>query len=386
MSENGFRGRRRRRASWVGCCTVTFAAVAAAAGAQPGGDTPRLSLEQRRQRAEQLRPRLEALENQFEARTFDAGDGESIPYRLFRPQEGGEGKKHPLVVYLHGSGGRGVDNLKQISGGNLYGSRVWALAENQAERPCYVLAPQLMQGVSSRRVMPVRAEKTADAGPDAAVAGTWKQIIDRPARKMVMELTLRRQGEKWTGSLRVPRRGTMALENVSYEDGVLAYTTSGGLSLEGEFAVEGRRFTGTLRTVGNEERARKVMALIRSVVDEFGIDEDRIYITGQSMGGSGTWGMLAYYPEAFAAAVPVCGTGDVNSAQAIVENGVAVWAFHGAADPTVPVEASRSMIAALRAAGGRPKYTEYPGVKHDSWVDAYPEPALHRWLFQQERP
>ena len=112
---------------------------------------------------------------------------------------------------------------------------------------------------------------------------------------------------------------------------------------------------------------------------------DRVYVTGQSMGGGGTWGMLAFDPKMFAAAVPVCGVGDVASARAIVAGGTAVWAFHGDADPRVPVEASRRMVAALRAAGGRPKYTEYAAVKHDSWIDAYPDPALHQWLFEQKR-
>ena len=126
------------------------------------------------------------------------------------------------------------------------------------------------------------------------------------------------------------------------------------------------------------------MALIHSVADEYSVEKDRIYITGQSMGGGGAWGMVSFFPEMFAAAVPVCGVGSVASARRIVDNGVAIWAFHGSADPLVPVGASRDMIDALRAAGGSPKYTEYPGVKHDAWVDAYLEPTLHEWLFDQK--
>jgi len=364
---------------------LALAAASWAAEATPGDTPPPMSLAERRERAEKLRPRLVELTGQFEARTFDPGDGEGIPYRLFKPQGREPDKKCPLVVYLHGSGGRGTDNLKQISGGNLFGSRVWALPENQTERPCYVLAPQLLQGVSARREMAVQGEKVADAASGPPIAGKWRQVAARPGRKMVMELTIREAGESLAGSLRIPRRGTLDVENVSYEEGVLRYTTSGRMSLEAEVTVEGRRFTGTLVTVGNRERAGKLMALVRSLVDELGIDEERVYVTGQSMGGAGTWGMLAYYPQCFAAAAPVCGTGDVDSAGAIVEGGAAVWAFHGDADPTVPVEASRRMIAALRTAGGGPKYTEYPGVKHDSWVDTYPEPGLHRWMFQQSR-
>jgi predicted peptidase len=332
-----------------------------------------------------LQPRLVALKDRFEARTFDAGDGPSIPYRLFKPQPRDPESTYPLVVYLHGSAGRGTDNLKQITGGNLYGSRIWSLPENQARHPCYVLAPQLTQGVSSPRNMTARGEKAADAASDVALAGEWKLIVETPGAQRTMELTLRKEDQTWRGTLRVPRRGTMPLAKVSYENGSLTCVTSGPMSLEGKFAVEGRRLTGTLTTIGNEQRAAGLMALIRSVIKQLPIDERRIYITGQSMGGAGTWGMLAAYPDVFAAAVPVCGVGDVASVPAITAGGTAIWAFHGNADPTVPVQASRKMVAALHAAAGSPKYTEYPGVKHDSWVDAYPDAALHLWLFEQRR-
>ena len=372
--------------SFCPALTLLILMSAPLAGQAPTDDVPPpMNLKQRRERADELRPRLGALTTQFEARTFDAGQGERIPYRLFKPQGTEPGTNHPLVVYLHGSAGRGTDNLKQISGGNLFGSRVWALPDNQARQPCFVLAPQLLEGVSSRRVMSVKGEKLADGPPGSPVTGKWRQTVDGPTRQMIMELTLQDEDGSLSGSLRVPRRGTLAAEEVSYEDGVLTYTTTGRLSMKGEFTVEGRTFTGTLRSVGNQERARKLAALIRSVVEECGIDEDRIYVTGQSMGGAGTWGMLATYPERFAAAAPVCGVGDLESAGAIVAGVVAVWAFHGDADPTVPVEASRRMVAALRAAGGRPRYTEYPGVKHDSWIDAYTDPALCAWMFRQSR-
>jgi len=84
--------------------------------------------------------------------------------------------------------------------------------------------------------------------------------------------------------------------------------------------------------------------------------------------------------------VPVCGTGNVDSAERIVAGGIGIWTFHGSDDPRVPVDNTRRMLAALREAEGRPRYTEYPGVKHDSWIDAYLEPNLHRWLFEQARP
>jgi predicted peptidase len=117
---------------------------------------------------------------------------------------------------------------------------------------------------------------------------------------------------------------------------------------------------------------------------EFSIDDHRIYITGLSMGGYGAWSALANRPELFAAAAPICGGGD--SAAVAKFKSVPLWVFHGADDKTVPVERSREMVAALQAAGASPKYTEYPGVGHNSWSPTYSNPELYEWLFAQRRP
>ncbi len=363
-----------------------LALAVGATAAEPAADDipPTLNLQQRRSRAERQLPRLLALKDQFEARTFRPAGAGAIPYRLFKPHAGDPDKHYPLVVYLHGSAGRGTDNLKQISGGNIYGARVWALPENQSQRPCFVLAPQLMESVSNRREMVVSAEKVGDAA-DASITGRWRLHVETPSGGMVMQLSLQGQDDSLSGSLSVPRRGAMALENVSHDDGALTFTTAGGLSLRGEFTVRGRSFSGKLSPLGSQERAESLMALILEVADELPVDRRRIYITGQSMGGGGAWGMLAYYPDFFAAAAPVCGTGNVDSAQRINAGHVAVWTFHGDDDPRVPVENTRRMLAALRQVGARPRYTEYPGVKHDSWIDAYLEPNLQSWLFEQSR-
>ena len=302
---------------------------------------------------------------------------------MFKP-EVDPAKAYPLIVYLHGSAGRGTDNVKQISGGNIYGARVWALPDNQSERPCFVLAPQLMESVVKRPEMTVQGEKTEDA-VGGVMAGSWRLRVEGPSGTIVMQLSLQGQDDSLRGSLRVPRRGTLTLERVAYDNGTLTFATAGGLSLRGEFEVQAKRFTGNLATLGSRERATALMALILKVADEFSVDRHRVYITGQSMGGGGTWGMLAHYPDFFAAAVPVCGTGNIDSAKSIVNGGTAIWTFHGDADPRVPVENTRRMLAALCDAGGRPRYTEYPGVKHDSWVDAYLEPNMHHWLFEQSR-
>ena len=101
------------------------------------------------------------------------------------------------------------------------------------------------------------------------------------------------------------------------------------------------------------------------------------------MGGFGTWDAIQRYPERFAAAVPVCGGGDTAYAKHIAQ--IPIWAFHGDSDTVVKVERSREMIAAIKDAGGAPRYTELPGVSHDSWTAAYTDGDLYAWLFSQTR-
>jgi predicted peptidase len=127
---------------------------------------------------------------------------------------------------------------------------------------------------------------------------------------------------------------------------------------------------------------RLTMALLDSLEKEFSIDARRVYVTGLSMGGFGAWDAIQRYPKRFAAAIPICGGGDVEAADKLV--GVNIWAFHGALDNAVKVSRSRDMIAAIKKAGGSPKYTEYPAAGHDSWTATYRDPKVHAWLFSQE--
>ena len=129
---------------------------------------------------------------------------------------------------------------------------------------------------------------------------------------------------------------------------------------------------------------RLLFELLPGVEKEFSVDAARRYVAGLSMGGFGTWDALCRRPGYFAAGVPICGGGDEAQAKAIVK--IPVWVFHGAADSVVPVTGSRNMVAALKKAGGSPKYTEYPGVDHFSWLNAFAEPDLLKWLFAQKRP
>ena len=124
-----------------------------------------------------------------------------------------------------------------------------------------------------------------------------------------------------------------------------------------------------------------VIAALNAVIAAEPVDPSRIYLTGLSMGGYGTWDLAARQPERFAALLPICGGGDEATAPRLAK--LPIWCFHGDADEVVPVERSRTMIAAVRAAGGDPKYSELPGVGHDSWTPAYRDPAVLDWMFAQ---
>jgi predicted peptidase len=223
----------------------------------------------------------------FEARIFKNRHGKTMPYRLFIPRNYDPRKKYPLLLWLHGGGGRGTDNVKQISGGNTSGSHIWTTPANQATYPSFVLAPQC---------------------PEDAM---WTSI-DRAESTDQLKLALE---------------------------------------------------------------------LLAAIQKEFSIDVHRIYVAGQSMGGLGAWSLISEHPGMFAAAIPVCGGGDETLAPKLVKT--AIWAFHGAQDQAISADRSRRMIAAIRKAGGSPRYTEYPDLGHNSWDRAFAEPDLVPWMFAQ---
>jgi predicted peptidase len=121
---------------------------------------------------------------------------------------------------------------------------------------------------------------------------------------------------------------------------------------------------------------------IEALSEEFPIDQQRLYITGLSMGGYGTWDALARYPNKFAAAIPVCGGGDPAQAEHMLQT--PIWVFHGDEDSAVPVERSREMVNSLRESGASPIYTEYEGVGHDSWTETYHNRVVWDWMFSQQ--
>ncbi len=128
---------------------------------------------------------------------------------------------------------------------------------------------------------------------------------------------------------------------------------------------------------------KRALQILDRTIDEYAIDSDRVYLTGISMGGIGTWKQATADPDRWAAIVPICGGGDQQEAHRIAH--LPTWCFHGTADATVPIAFSRIMIRAIEKAGGQPRFTEYPGVGHFSWKPAYDEPELWTWLFAQKR-
>ncbi len=228
----------------------------------------------------------------FEARVFKGDGGATLPYRLLKPSSVESGKKYPLILFLHGAGERGDDNVLQLWHGG-------AEFVDQALRrhPAFVVAPQCPN------------EKK------------WVEV-DWSAREQAMP----------------------------QDPGPTMQST---------------------------------LAVVAALGKEFPIDQARVYGIGLSMGGYGVWDILQRHPELLAAAVPICGGGDPKYAAGF--KATPVWAFHGSSDPAVPVERSRSMIAALVAAGGQPIYTEYEGVGHNSWSRTFENQLTWDWLFAQHK-
>jgi len=121
---------------------------------------------------------------------------------------------------------------------------------------------------------------------------------------------------------------------------------------------------------------------LKKTKEMYHVDPNRMVLTGLSMGGFGTWQYGAKHTDEYAAFMPVCGGGFVKDAPALAKR--PVWAFHGGADDTVPVQRSREMVAAIKKAGGDVHYTEYKGVGHNSWEKAYADPKAIEWLLSQK--
>jgi predicted peptidase len=127
----------------------------------------------------------------------------------------------------------------------------------------------------------------------------------------------------------------------------------------------------------------ELTALLDQIQKDYKVDPDRVYLTGLSMGGFGTWELASQNPQRFAAIAPICGGG--NPAMARRMRDLPIWVFHGDADRTVPVAMSDEMVAALKKAGNDVKYTRYEGVDHDSWTKTYANEELYTWMLSHKR-
>jgi predicted peptidase len=218
----------------------------------------------------------------FIARVYTSSGGNSMPYRLFIPPRYDPHQKYPLILWLHGAGGIGHDNLRQISEDQIPGTRTWTSEKNLKLHPVFIVAPQSSKG--------------------------WSDAT----------------------------------------------------------------------------QTQMVLSLLQALKTEFTIDERRVYVAGQSNGGIGVWALLIEEPRLFAAAILVCSAGTFPDKAAGIAQ-IPVWAFHGDSDTAASVNGIRAMIAALRQAGGAPRYTEYQKAGHDIWERVFKEPTLVDWLFAQHR-
>ncbi|MEA5506339.1 prolyl oligopeptidase family serine peptidase [Halotia wernerae UHCC 0503] len=128
---------------------------------------------------------------------------------------------------------------------------------------------------------------------------------------------------------------------------------------------------------------RPLSILLDQAIASYPIDCDRVYLTGLSMGGFGTWRWAAAEPQSFAAIAPICGGDNPLTAKNL--KNLPVWAFHGARDHVVPLRESENMVFALQACGGNVKFTVYPKADHDSWTQTYNNPELYEWFLQHRR-
>ena len=239
----------------------------------------------------------ESIVRLFEDRKLVYSGGEyrdeTFHYRLLKPTQLEPGKKYPLVLFLHGAGERGADNVSQLQ----YLPEQMATEPWRSQFPCFLIAPQC------------------------------------------------RKDKRW---VEVPWDARHSSSQIELGD-----------------------------------QMRVVLMILDAIEKEFPIDPQRVMLTGLSMGGYGSWDLATRFPERFSAVAPVCGGGDEKTAARLAHT--PLWAWHGDADKAVPVERSRTMIAAVRAAGGAPKYSELPGVGHNSWTPAYTSSpdGLIAWMFAQ---
>ncbi|HEY4288546.1 MAG TPA: prolyl oligopeptidase family serine peptidase [Puia sp.] len=232
--------------------------------------------------------------NAFSPQFYANGKGDTLYYRQLNPDANPK-RHYPLLIFLHGSGERGSDNISQLK----WGVMNFATEQNQLKYPAVIIAPQC----------PANSGWT---GPGSSRTAITAPLASTPTKPMEL-----------------------------------------------------------------------LLALIKKIKAEGKIDTSRIYITGLSMGGFGTFDAIEREPDLFAAAVPVCGGGDPAKAGTLTK--LPMWIFTGAEDPAVNPEFSLNMLEALWKAGARPGFTMLPEVGHFAWLGAYTDPLMMEWLFRQRK-
>lgn len=130
-------------------------------------------------------------------------------------------------------------------------------------------------------------------------------------------------------------------------------------------------------------QVENLKVLLDEIIENYRVDRSKVYLTGLSMGGYGTWYLAYQYPEYFAAIAPVCGGGIPSSADRLKD--MPIWVFHGEKDPVVPIIESEMLVERIKHAGGNIRFTTYPDVGHDSWVPAYNNDELYQWFLKHQR-
>lgn len=237
---------------------------------------------------------MKAQQQFFEKFQF-SWDTNAMPYRLMLPKgyNDKDSTKYPIILFLHGAGERGNDNILQLT----YIDTLFGSEKFRNQYPCFVLAPQCPLDMQ------------------------WVNV-------------------DWHST---------------------SHTIPSQMSIPMKMAV----------------------ALLIQTIHKYNIDTNCIYVVGLSMGGYGTWDILARFPKMFAAAVPICGGADLNTACKI--KNIPVWVYHGEKDKVVYVSRSRGMVDALKKCGGHPIYTEVQSVGHLVWTKAFGNKDLWKWLFEQKK-
>lgn len=236
------------------------------------------------------------LDVRFSKEVFKSPSGGELNYRKLSPRTAANGQPLPLIVFLHGMGERGDDNVSQLKHGLNY----LASREGMQNYPATIIAPQCPSDT------------------------LWSTTLGEDLKKKPLD----------------PKP---------------------------------------------TEAMKLTMELIDSIKITDNIDPDRVYVTGLSMGGFGTFDIIARRPSTFAAAVPLCGGGDTNLDVVNRFKKTPLWIIHGDGDKVVPVKHSRSMTKALKDAGGSPRYSELAGFGHNIWDAAYADTELYKWMFNQSR-